>query len=189
MADVVLIHSAAGCRPAVHRAADRLRAGGHTVHVPDLYEGAVFDDLDEGVAHMKAIGWSQLLRHAQVAVAEIPGDLVLMGMSMGAGIAATLAQERPGARGAVLLYGPEVPEEPWPAGVPVLVQHAAADPWVDPGWEKGVFEHVGRVAPVTVHTYTGAQHLLDDADLVDQHDPAAAALIWSRVEAFLADLA
>lgn len=41
---------------------------------------------------------------------------------------------------------------------------------------------------MTVHTYPGDRHLLDDDDLPDQHDPGAAALIWSRVEAFLADL-
>lgn len=57
MADVVLIHSAAGCRPAVHRAAERLRAAGHTVLIPDFYEGAIFTDLDEGVAHMRSLGW------------------------------------------------------------------------------------------------------------------------------------
>ncbi|MBB5933498.1 dienelactone hydrolase [Streptomyces zagrosensis] len=36
---IVLFHSAYGLRPAVHTAAERLRAAGHEVHLPDLYEG------------------------------------------------------------------------------------------------------------------------------------------------------
>ena len=47
MAHIVLFHSALGLRPAVHRFADALRAAGHQVTTPDLFDGAVFDRLDE----------------------------------------------------------------------------------------------------------------------------------------------
>lgn len=56
--DVVLLHSALGLRPAVRRAEDRLTAAGHRVQVPDPYDGRVFDDVDEGVAHLEQLGWS-----------------------------------------------------------------------------------------------------------------------------------
>lgn len=39
MAEIILFHSALGVRPGVTAAADRLRAAGHTVHVPDYYDG------------------------------------------------------------------------------------------------------------------------------------------------------
>ena len=48
MAEVVLFHSVLGLRPGVIAAAERLRAAGHTVHTPDLYDGEVFDDLADG---------------------------------------------------------------------------------------------------------------------------------------------
>ena len=48
MAEVVLFHSVLGLRPGVIAAGDRLRVAGHKVHTPDLYDGEVFDDLDDG---------------------------------------------------------------------------------------------------------------------------------------------
>jgi dienelactone hydrolase len=36
---VVLFHSVCGLRPAVRAAADRIRATGHEVAVPDLFDG------------------------------------------------------------------------------------------------------------------------------------------------------
>jgi dienelactone hydrolase len=49
MAEVVVFHSVLGLRPGVLGAADRLRSAGHTVHTPDLFDGEVFDDLDDGM--------------------------------------------------------------------------------------------------------------------------------------------
>jgi predicted nucleic acid-binding protein len=40
----------------VTAAADRLRTARHTVHTPDLYDGEVFDDLDEGMRKEEALG-------------------------------------------------------------------------------------------------------------------------------------
>jgi dienelactone hydrolase len=189
VADVVLFHSAVGLRPAVERAAEGLRAHGHTVTTPDLYDGETFTDVDEGVAHMQSISWPELLRRATAAVEGLPADLVYMGMSMGAGLAATLAAAREGARGVVLLYGPEVPEDPWPAGVPVQAHHAAQDRWVDPGSETALISAVTTAGgQVSIHVYPGTGHLLDDDDLPDQFDPVAAPVVWQRVAEFLTAL-
>lgn len=85
---IVLFHSALGRRPAIERAAERLRAVGHDVAAPDLYDGATFDDVEAGVAQMKSLGWATLLERAQAAV-PATGPLVLAGLSMGAGLAMT----------------------------------------------------------------------------------------------------
>ena len=53
---VLLLHSAHGLRPATAEHADRLRAAGHVVHAPDLYEGVVLGDAAEGPAHRDATG-------------------------------------------------------------------------------------------------------------------------------------
>jgi esterase/lipase len=51
MAEVLLIHHAQGRTAGVDAFADELRAAGHTVHAPDLYDGRTFATLDEGLAY------------------------------------------------------------------------------------------------------------------------------------------
>jgi dienelactone hydrolase len=184
-AELVLLHSALGRRPAVLRAADRLRQAGHVVHVPDLYEGAVFDAADAGVAHADSIGWSTLLDRARGAVDALPSGLVYLGWSMGAGLAQTLVTARPGARGAVLLHGGSAFElEKWPA-IPVAVHHAVDDPWVDEGEPAAVVTAAARAgASGSLHVYPGAGHLFDD-DEHDDHAPEPARLMWARIELWL----
>ncbi len=55
MAEVLLFHHAQGQTPGFLAFADELRAAGHTVHTPDLYDGKTFATVDEGVAHAKEI--------------------------------------------------------------------------------------------------------------------------------------
>ena len=56
MTDVVVFHHAQGLTDGVRQFADQLRAAGHRVTVPDLYEGKTFATLEEGVAHAGQIG-------------------------------------------------------------------------------------------------------------------------------------
>ena len=48
MAEVLLFHHAQGLTPGVRAFADELRAAGHTVHTPDLFDGRTFASIDEG---------------------------------------------------------------------------------------------------------------------------------------------
>ena len=135
MATIVLFHSALGLRPAVGRFADALRAQGHTVHTPDLYDGEVFDSLDAGIAKRDAVGVPELMARASAAVEALPSDVIYAGFSLGAAAAQSLALSRPGARGALLLEG-AVPLsffglERWPADVPLRVEISRDDPWVE----------------------------------------------------------
>ena len=72
---VVLFHSALGLRPGTLENADRLRAAGHVVHTPDLFEGRTFTDADEGVAHAGAIGWPALQERAAAWVDDATRSL------------------------------------------------------------------------------------------------------------------
>jgi dienelactone hydrolase len=187
--DVVLLHSTVGRRPAVLRAAQRLSAQGHRVTTPDLFKGEVFDDLEAGMTHADAIGSDELVRRCEAAVAELPSDVVLIGLSMGAGFAALLAANRPGALGVVLLYDAWQPEDPWPAGVPLQIHHSVADPFIEVGSSAAFVTSVAsQGGAASLHLYPGNRHLLDYDDLPGQHDASSAALIWARVEAFLATL-
>jgi len=47
--EVVVYHSAYGLRPAIVEFADKLRAAGHLVHTPDLYDGEVFSDRNDAI--------------------------------------------------------------------------------------------------------------------------------------------
>jgi dienelactone hydrolase len=86
MTSIALFHSMYGLRPAVLAAAERLRAVGHVVVVPDLYEGPVAASMDEGSALMRRVGWETILRRARRAVRDLPAGAVLAGLSMGAGV-------------------------------------------------------------------------------------------------------
>lgn len=89
---IVLFHSAYGPRPAVHSAADRLRAAGHEVVVPDLYDGRVADTMEAGLAVRDEIGNEELLRRAVVAAAPYSEQgLVYAGFSLGGALAQNVA--------------------------------------------------------------------------------------------------
>jgi dienelactone hydrolase len=194
MAEIVLFHSVLGFRPGVIAAGDRLRAAGHTVHTPDLYDGEVFDDLDEGSRKEDALGYQEIARRAREAVAELPAALVFAGFSLGAIHAELLAATRPGALGAVLMHG-AVPVEGlseffgvdrWPEGVPVQVHYAADDPWVEAEEEVAPLGDAVREAGAAfeAHTYPGSGHLFTDPDL-PEYDRASSEAMWRRVLAFL----
>ena len=193
MAEVVLFHSVLGLRPGVIAAADRPRAAGHTLHTPDLYDGEVFDNLEDGMRKEDALGYLEIARRARQAVAGLPEGLVFAGSSMGATHAELLAASRPGVLGVVLMHGAEPVEalseffgiERWPEGVPVQVHYAAEDPWVETEDVDALGEAVrGAGAAFEKHVYPGSGHLFADPDL-PEYDRASAEQMWERVLAFL----
>jgi len=101
MAEILLFHHAQGLTPGVVAFADELRAAGHTVHTPDLYEGNTYDTLDDGMGYARSTGF-QTIQDRGVAAAEgLPDKLVYAGFSLGVMPAQRLAQNRPGAMAAV----------------------------------------------------------------------------------------
>ena len=132
MTEVLLFHHALGLTPGVVAFADELRAAGHTVHTPDLFDGRTFATLDEGLAHARAIGFENILERGVREADDLPADLVYAGFSLGEMAAQKLAQTRPGARGALLFYScipisGEWAFGPWPDGVPVQIHGMDAD--------------------------------------------------------------
>ncbi|HEV2640331.1 MAG TPA: dienelactone hydrolase family protein [Actinocrinis sp.] len=185
MTEILLFHSALGLRPGVHAFADRLRGDGHTVHVPDFYDGRTFDDLTEGIAYRDQLGFDEIGRRATAHAQPLPADLVYLGFSLGAGPAQLLAQTRPGARGAILMHG-ALPSAtfgaPWPAPVPLAVHTSVDDPWVD---DEAARSLAAEAAVGDLHRYPGAGHLFTDPDLPD-YDEAATTLAVGRIREFLA---
>jgi len=184
MTEVVLFHHAQGLTPGVRALADTLRAPGHAVHTPDLYEGRTFDDLGAGVAHAHELGFPEVIARGRAAVEALPSGVVYAGLSLGAMPAQALAQRRPGARGLVLLHA-AIPLDlfgPWPDGLAVQI-HTAED---DEDGDVDVAREVeAAVDGAELFVYPGDAHLFTDASL-DAYDPAATRLVTERVLAFLA---
>jgi dienelactone hydrolase len=187
MAEVVLFHHVQGLTDGVRGFADRLRAGGHTVHTPDLFDGERAGSVEDGLALAGKIGDETLGRRADEAVADLPAGLVYAGVSWGVGPAQRLAQTRPGTRGA-LLYEACYPITgdwafgPWPDGVPVQVHGMDSDPFFAlEGDIDAARELVRTVGPELgeLFVYPGDRHLFTDSSL-PSYDADATELVLQR---------
>lgn len=190
MAEVLLFHHAQGLTRGVRAFADDLREAGHTVHTPDLFAGRTFRSIEEGLAHIGAIGFD-VLREQGVRIAdELPSGLVYAGFSFGVLPAQKLAQTRPGARGALLFYScipisGEWAFGPWPDGVPVQIHGMDNDPvFVGEGDIAAAREIVEKVEDAELFLYPGDQHYFADSSL-PSYDADATALLTRRVIEFL----
>jgi dienelactone hydrolase len=191
MTEVLLFHHAQGLTPGIVAFADALRAEGHIVHTPDLYDGRTFDTLDEGMAHAKSLGFDDILERGVRTADDLPADIVYAGFSLGEMAAQKLAQTRPGARGALLFYScipisGEWAFGPWPEGVPVQIHGMDADPiFVGEGDVEAAREIVATVEDAELFLYPGDQHYFADSSL-PSYDAEATALLTRRVLDFLA---
>ncbi len=188
---IVLFHSVLGVRPAVRQLGDRLCEDGYTVHVPDLYDGATFDDYETAMRFVEEHGgFAMLMERTMTVATDIPTDAVYAGFSNGGGSAMLLALARPGARGAIM-YHAGMPVkylgfERWPSTVPVQVHYTVGDPFreaeaVD-GFEADV---LASGAPYEFFEYEGSGHLFTDSELPAEYDAAATELLVERTRAFL----
>ena len=187
MAEVVLFHHAQGQTAGFFAFADELRAAGHTVHTPDLYDGRTFATLDEGVAYARQVGFDKLPERGRLAAESLPNEVVYAGFSLGAMPAQMLAQTRPGATGALLFHAAFPTSEfvgPWPEGVPLHIHMMESDEWVLEGDLDAARELDETIEGAELFLYPGDRHLFADNSLPD-YDEKAAALLMERVLAFL----
>ncbi|MEY9124902.1 dienelactone hydrolase family protein [Bradyrhizobium yuanmingense] len=190
MAEVLLFHHARGLTPGVRAFADDLRAGGHTVHTPDLFDGRIFQSIEEGVAYINEIGFDQMRERGVRVADELPSDLVYAGFSFGVLPAQKLAQTRPGARGAQLFcsclpISGQWAFGPWPDGVAVQIHGMNNDPiFVGEGDIDAAREIVEKVEGAELFLYRGDQHIFADRSL-PSYEPDAAVLLTARLLEFL----
>ena len=182
VAEVVVFHHSLGLTHSVQRFADALREAGHTVHTPDIYDGRTFETIEEGMAHAEELGFpTGVVDRGRAAAAGLPADVFYVGFSLGVMIAQSLAQTKPGARGAVLVYaalplgewGDNWPAD-WPDGVPLQIHMTEGDE--DEGIAKALVE---AVPGAELYSYPGPEHMFAE------QDEQAAALLRQRVLEFL----
>jgi len=186
MAEILLFHHAQGRTPGVLAFADDLRVGGHVVHTPDLYDGAPFSDLDEGVGYAREVGFATIGERGRLAADGLPSELVYAGFSLGAMPAQMLAQTRQGASGALLFSAAFPASEfggPWPPGVPLQIHMMEGDEWAAEDL-PAARELVETIDGAELFLYPGDRHLFADNSLPD-YDESAATLLKRHVLAFL----
>ncbi|MDH4279841.1 MAG: dienelactone hydrolase family protein [Acidimicrobiia bacterium] len=186
MATVLVFHHALGRTEGILEFARRLEEAGHRVIVPDLFDGLLFASVDEGVAHAESTGFEAIIDRGVAAAAEVTGQFVVAGFSLGAMAAQKVAQSGSGSVEGAVLYHSAVPPEffgsPWPAGLPLQIHITPGDPWAEEDIEVAR-ELVGTVGAM-VFEYPGSGHLVADPTS-DDHDPATADLMVERTLTFL----
>ena len=186
MAQVLLFHSVLGLRNAEHEIAAAFQADGHTVVLPDLYDGRSAQSYPEAFELKDAIGDAAIESRARAAVAAAPEDAVLAGVSYGAYLIGQFWGDRPKLRGALLFSG----VAPWmtPRRTELRISAHVAQP--DPFDEEAFFAEWAADAggvPLEMHRYAGAGHYFLDRSLPD-FNAEAAALCLERARAFLRSL-
>jgi dienelactone hydrolase len=190
MAEVLLFHHVLGQTAGFLAFAAELRRAGHTVHTPDLFDGATFATINDGLAFVKQSGFGQLTERG-VAVADgLPYELVYAGFSLGVMPAQQLAQLRPAARGALLFEAcaPSSEWGRWPVGVPVQIHGMDADQFFagdgDIDAARALVEEATATARAELFLYPGDGHLFADSTSAS-YDHNAAELLTQRTLDFL----
>jgi dienelactone hydrolase len=188
MTEIILFHHAQGLTQGVRDFADQLSAAGHNVHVPDLYDGRTFGDLESGIAHAREIGFDNVLARGVSAADSLPNSVVYAGFSMGVMSAQKLAQTRPGVAGALFFESCLPVEEfgQWPEGVPAQIHGSVDDEWFEEDLEFAR-KLADSVPAAELFLYHGLPHLFTDSSL-NSYDAQATGLVLERALAFLAAL-
>jgi dienelactone hydrolase len=189
MADVLLYHHIQGLTDGVKAFADDLRRAGHTVHTPDLFDGRTFGSIEEGFGFTRDAGLDSIRQRGAAIADGLGPGLVYAGFSFSVTIAQRLAQTRPDARGALLMYSCMPVAEfgvAWPDGVPVQI-HGKLDDEFFAEDLPAARDMADSSESAELFLYPGDQHLFADSSL-DAYDPESAALLMTRVQAFLASV-
>jgi dienelactone hydrolase len=190
MTEVLLFHHAQGLTPGIRAFADELRAGGHIVHMPDLFDGRIFPRIEEGLAYIEEIGFDDLRKRGVRIADDLPFELVYAGFSFGVLPAQQLAQTRVKARGALFFHSclpisGEWAFGPWPESVPVQIHGMDNDPiFIGEGDINAAREIVEKAEDAQLFLYPGDQHYFADSSL-PSYDAEATKLLIGRVLEFL----
>jgi dienelactone hydrolase len=188
MTDVLLFHHVQGLTEGVEAFADQLRAAGHEVTAPDLFGGAIFATIDEGMAHVRNVGPENITAAGAEVADALPARIVYAGFSLGAMMAHEFAQTRPRALGALLYHHGDVPvdafADTWPIGVDVQIHVAEQDEFYEPDVVEEFVQVAGANAEARLFLYPGSAHLFTDSSL-PEFEPDSAALVMQRTLDFL----
>ena len=182
MAEILLFHHAQGQTPGFLAFADDLRAAGHVVHAPDLYDGNTFDDLDEGVGYAKQVGFGEILERGRLAAEGLPERARLCRFLARRHARAAAGPDARGLQGSAAVLGGaaclRVRDGAWPPGVPVQIHMMEDDEWAEEDL-PAARELVEANDGAELFLYPGDGHLFADSSLAglrrERRDAAEAA--------------
>jgi carboxymethylenebutenolidase len=186
---VLLLHSWWGLKPAFKEMCDHLAEQGFTVLAPDLRGGQIAQSIEEAEEMAEKsdgdlIG--QIVFTAKDHLREITkGKIGLIGFSMGAAWALTIASSTPDQIGAtVVCYGNE-DVDVGRIMSKVMGHFSDNDEWEPNEWvDKKFGEMKSAGVEHTLHIYPGVAHWFMESDR-PEYDSAVASLAWERTIEFL----
>ena len=180
---VLVLHEFFGMTPFFTGLADRLRDDRFTALVPDVYEGAVAGSVEEAKTLARSLDDERTVGTLMEAVEHMRMNwhprVGVVGFSLGASLAAALAQETQ-LDAVVLYYGfSEIDPSRWDA--PLLVHAAENDEWDS---LEDLRAALSPVEDAEIHVYPGTGHWFANEDVTDAYSPDAAETAYDRTLEF-----
>lgn len=185
MGSVVIFHHVLGATEGLGLLAARVaEETGVPVTIPDFFEGEQFATIDDGVAHVKALGFGTAIDRAVAMARDLEAPLIVAGFSLGVLPAQKLAQTDDRVVGAFLVDG-AIPlgefAEAWPASVALRIHMQRDDPWSseDVGAARDL---VAASVDGALRLHEGSAHLAADSSAPGHSPDIAEAVAADFVE-------
>ena len=184
--NILICHSVLGRRDVESAAAERLRSLGHVVSVPDMFAGAMATSIAEGADIVAHLGWHNVCAVAESALSELAPGAVLIGFSMGVGVASELWSRCGTPTAAVFLHALPTLAVNAQAGFRFQVHVGGSDAaFADADAVDEMSILAGRLNLVAeIFRYPGVRHFFTDRTLSD-YDHNASTATWERVIDYL----
>jgi carboxymethylenebutenolidase len=185
-AGVVVIHEYWGVNEQIQKVAERWRAEGFLVAVPDLYHGVVAKTAQEAQAQMSKLDWGKAVSEIAAAVESLRAQgaekVAITGYCMGGALAFAAATMIGDLAAVVPFYGVP-PQADWSkVTAPVQAHFAANDPWASV--DKGKQIQQALAGKMELHVYD-AEHAFCNERRPEVYNADAANQAWGRTVAFV----
>ncbi len=190
---ILVLHAWWGLNDTIKAFCKRLSEAGFVAFAPDLYHGAVTDQIAE--AERLGAALDERVHEARAELADavaflkeraVDSRMAVIGFSLGAYYALDLSVRLPDAIQSVVLFYGTGPADFSQSKADYLGHFAENDPYEPQSNVDELAESLrsaGRA--VTFHTYAGTGHWFFEPDRADAYDEAAATLAWARTLDFL----
>ena len=192
---VLVLHAWWGLNDTIRTVCDRLAEAGYVAFAPDLYRGEVTTDKAEAERFSKGLFAEQArvkadlgnaVQHLMQSSGQAAGPLAVIGFSLGAYYALSLANVLPKLVRAVTVFYGSGGNDHSNSQAAYLGHFAENDPF-EPQTQVDQLEQTLKQAgrPVHFYQYAGTGHWFFEPDRSDAYNEAAAALAWERTLSFL----
>ena len=190
---VLVLHPWWGLNDDMKTICDRLAQAGYVTLAPDLYNGRLATTVAQAEKLSETVDEDSAMKIVQAAAGVLlrheacgGNQMGVIGFSMGASFAVSIAHHNPNqVRAVVLFYGLGWAEQT-NTQASYLGHFAKNDPYEDDEYRDHFEEKLkenGRSS--TFHIYPNTSHWFFEPGVPDAYAPAAAELAWERTLAFL----